>query len=138
MPYAALGSETDISESAKRNISTSVDGIPRSSISHLVKSPPRLKERNLHYRQYVLAVINCVLDKWVCTEENNMSIKRAIVYGVIAVIVGVIMGGFSRIWDIDLDIFPFVVPVIIFIAISGTDTVISKKHKKKDAGKDED
>jgi len=37
-----------------------------------------------------------------------------------------------------LDIFPFVVPVIIFIAISGTDTVISKKHKKKDAGKDED
>jgi len=67
-----------------------------------------------------------------------MSIKRAIVYGIIAVIVGVILGGISRIWDIDLDIFPFVVPVIIFIAISGTDTVISKKHKKKDAGKDED
>jgi len=36
------------------------------------------------------------------------------------------------------DEFPFMVPVIIFIAISGTDTVISKKHKKNDAGKDKD
>jgi len=67
-----------------------------------------------------------------------MSIKRAIIYGIIAIIVGVILGGISRIWDVDLDIFPFVVPVIIFIAISGTDTMISKKHKKKDDSKDEE
>jgi len=45
-----------------------------------------------------------------------MSIKRAIVYVIIAIITGVILGGISRIWDIDQNIFPFVVPVIIFIA----------------------
>jgi len=67
-----------------------------------------------------------------------MSIKRAIVYVIIAIIAGVILGGISRIWDIDLDIIPFVVPVVIFIAMSGADTAISKKHKKKDDSKEED
>jgi len=67
-----------------------------------------------------------------------MSIKRIIVYVIIAIIGGVILGGISRIWDIDLDIFPFIAPAIIFVAISGADTAMSKKHKKKDDSKDED
>jgi len=60
-----------------------------------------------------------------------MSIKRAIIYVVIAIIASVILGGISRIWDIDLDIVPFVVPVVIFIACSGSDMAITKKRKKK-------
>ena len=42
MPYVALGSETNISESAKHSVSTSVDDIACPSMSHLVKSPLRM------------------------------------------------------------------------------------------------
>jgi len=60
-----------------------------------------------------------------------MSLKRAIIYVIIAIVAGVILGGISRIWDIDLDIFPFIIPVVIFIALSGSNAAISKRRKRK-------
>jgi len=62
-----------------------------------------------------------------------MSIKRAVIYVIIAIIVGVILGGISRIWDIDLDIYVMIIPAVVFIAISGSDIAISNKHNKKDS-----
>jgi len=62
-----------------------------------------------------------------------MSIKRAVIYVIIAIIVGVILGGISRIWDIDLDIYVMVIPVVVLIAISGSDIAISNKRNKKDS-----
>ena len=60
-----------------------------------------------------------------------MSVKRLVIYVVIAIAVGVIMGAISRFWNLDLDIFPFVIPAVFFISASGTDAVISKKNKEK-------
>ena len=63
-----------------------------------------------------------------------MSVKNVIIYAIIAAVVGVIMGGVSRLFDVDLSIFPFIVPVIIFAASIGGAQAISKKKndKKKD------
>jgi ribose/xylose/arabinose/galactoside ABC-type transport system permease subunit len=64
-----------------------------------------------------------------------MSAKTVIIYAVIAAVVGVVMGIISRLTGADLDIFPFIVPIIIFVILSGGNQVISKK--KKEANKDD-
>jgi hypothetical protein len=54
-----------------------------------------------------------------------MSAKKVIIYVIIAAVIGVTLGGISRLLDIDFD--AFIIPVIIFAALSGGAQVISKK-----------
>jgi len=56
-----------------------------------------------------------------------MSIKKVIVFVVIAALIGVIMGGIEKIFSVDLSIFPFVIPIIFFAISTGTSQAISKK-----------
>jgi len=56
-----------------------------------------------------------------------MSIKKVIVFVVIAALIGVIMGGIEKIFSVDLSIFPFVIPIVFFAISAGTSQVISKK-----------
>ena len=60
-----------------------------------------------------------------------MSVKKVIIYAIIAAVVGVILGGVSKLFDVDLDIFPFIAPIVIFIGLSGGTQVISKKKGDK-------
>ena len=60
-----------------------------------------------------------------------MSVKKVVIYAAIAAVAGVIMGGVSKLFQVDLDIFPIIVPVVIFIALSGGTQVASKKKGGK-------
>jgi hypothetical protein len=60
-----------------------------------------------------------------------VSTKKAIIYAVIAAVIGVIMGGVSRLFDVDFGIFIFIMPTVIFSALSGGTQVISKKKNDK-------
>jgi hypothetical protein len=65
----------------------------------------------------------------------RMNTKKVIIYMIIAVAIGVVLGGISKLFDVDLDIFAFIIPVVVFAALSGGAQVISKK--KNDEKKDD-
>jgi len=62
-----------------------------------------------------------------------MSVKKVVIYAAIAAVIGVIMGGVSKLFQVDLDIFPIIVPVVIFTTLSGGTQIaaIKKKGKKQ-------
>lgn len=58
-----------------------------------------------------------------------MSKKRAAVYIIAALLVGIMLGGISRFTNVDFGIAPAAIAIIVICAIAGTDHVISSKKK---------
>jgi len=59
-----------------------------------------------------------------------MNVKKLIIYIIIAVVTGIILGGVSKLFNVDLSIFPIIIPVVIFTALSGGTGIISRKTGK--------
>jgi uncharacterized protein YneF (UPF0154 family) len=68
-----------------------------------------------------------------------MSGKRAVIYIVIAIVLGIALGGISRLTGVDLDAYVVIGLPLLFIAVfSGGDYFISKKKKSAEKSESND
>lgn len=59
-----------------------------------------------------------------------MTKKQRLSFALFAAFIGIILGGISKLFDVDLCIYAIVIPIVIFGGLAGGAHAISKKSKK--------